>query len=185
MAHAQTATVTVTHNDPDGLVDPGQMVEIQVSITTSDLRLFHQALGDVRASPNVGTASNNRFGHTNPSVTLLTVMDPGVVDGAGLTGVVVQSGFTPFFGQPFPPPWATVAPIELVLVKFDWIAPPTPVAVSFDWHSAGGDPVYWVGVTTVALPTTYIGTSLMVVPAPASALLLAAGLWTTRRKRVR
>ena len=180
---AQSATVSVTHNHPTGMVIPGDLVEIKVAVQTDAFLLFHSVLGDLRVSPSVGHASNNRFGHPNPSLTALSVIDPGIASGGGVDGVHINSGFTPLFTPPNPPPWGTGGPNELVLMKYDWIAPATPGTVRFDWSQTHGDPIFWVGFSTPALPTTYVGTTLTVTPTPATVALLAMVLGCAASRR--
>lgn len=185
---AQTATVTVAHDDPDGLVVPGQLVHLDVTVRCTDFLLFLRLDGGVFATPDVGIASNNMFGHSSPATTISTIIDPGFAVGGSVRDVRMQSGFTTIFGIPPAPPWINAGTTGLVLLRFDWTAPQALGSVQFDWSSAATalNPVFYVGSTSVPLPTTYVGTSLNVVPAPAASGLLAVGLGlTTARRRSR
>ena len=64
---AQQAMVVVSHSDPDGIVEPGQTVEITttVSWTSAYVLSFSLIKGDVRASADVGLAANPRFPYSS------------------------------------------------------------------------------------------------------------------------
>lgn len=188
-AFAQTGTLTISHNDPDGLVAPGQIVQFSVALNWSERLFFWEIAGNVVASPDAGAAANPVFGVTNPPTIAATVINAGSATAGGISGVHVLSGFNP--GSGFPPllaaPWWADG---FSLLHFEWTAPAEPGTVDFSWIARPDIPhplIFTSHLTSIptAIPTTSFGTSLIVVPAPASALLLALApsLLLRRRRR--
>ena len=193
VASAQSAMLSLSHDDPDGLVSPGEVVAVTLRIAWSEpppnlvLGLLQ---GDITASPGVGVASNPAFAHANPWANQLTVLNPGTAVGGGLRGVDIQSGLYDPFGTGFgPPPWGVHTGFDVV--RFDWEAPSTLGPVEFSWTNTntigtGPGPVFFLnGSTIITSPTAYASATLTVVPAPGVGVVLAmrAGA-VSRRRRV-
>ncbi len=188
-AIAQSATVTVSHNDPDGFVEPGQSVRVRVVVTYAQAISFWEIRGSAIAEPNVGTASNNVFPHEYPAAQQL-IVNAGALNAGSVVDVRVRSGDNGFFfGGTTMPPWSNP---PLTILQFDWTAPSVPGDVAFDWRPYGALPQVWLIAPLVSMTspvpaaTTYLGTSLTVIPAPTAPLTLTAGLGTLgliRRRR--
>lgn len=187
MACAQTATVRVTHDDPDGIVQPEQSVRITTTIAWQAPGQFHALYsmqGDVIASPNRGESSGNVFPYSfTPSGNTFAV--PGVPFGGSVTGVHLFYGDLSWvlFGQPPEPPWSFST--SLIVVEFDWTAPDDAGPVSFSWQPNATQPQPLVSASLWNPPvrtvtTSYVGTTLTVFPAPATLALLVIG--TASRK---
>lgn len=181
----QTATLTVSHDDPDGIVTPGQTVRIKATLAWTGQSGFGYAIGSVRVTDDAGTASNPSFPYNflqGPA----TVVQPGTPAGGSILDVVIQSGdVRPWFGSPPLHPWGLQT--GLVLTQYDWTAPTTAGVLEFQWIPGPANPLpvvvlYSTG-SSLAIPTTYFGTSLTVVPAPASALLFASGMLAALRRQ--
>lgn len=177
LAAAQTATLTVSHNDPDGLVAPGQTVQVTATLAWTGNSGLGYVGGDVRATGDLGVASNPSFPYvvTYPEAIIL----PGTpFEGSVLEVYIESADASPFFG--LPPLYPFGLRTGLILTRFDWTAPSTVGVVEFAWVPDPADPLPIMspvgGFSAVPYPTTYFGTSLTVVPAPASALLMASGL---------
>jgi len=188
LAAGQTTTLSVTHNDPDGLVVPGETVKVTATFAWIITSGFGWIQGDVRATGDLGTAANPTFPYGYLPLPT-TVVQPGTPSGGSILDIDIRSGdVSPWFlGTPPRPPWGLQT--GLILTQFDWTAPVTPGVVRFDWVPDPTQPLpivlrYFTG-SSLAIPTTYVGTSLTVVPAPASALSLALGLTalSVRRRR--
>ena len=183
-AFAQAATLLVTHDVPGGMVQPGQTVGVTATLTWSEPMLFWRIEGDLAASPNSGMAANNAFGHAvTPGAN--TILDPGVPSGGSVLGVEVQSGVVPLFGPPYSAPWWPGG-AGLRVLEFEWTAPLDPGPVEFNWVEQGGSgPTFFIGLNPNAqtVPSTYVGTTLTVVPAPAAWMALACGTVAFQRRR--
>ncbi len=186
IAAAQTASVTLTHNDPDGLVTQGQTIQVTATFAWqgSPGSGFGLAAGDIRATNDLGLAANAVFPYV-PNLLPALVIQPGTPSGGSLLDVYINSGDVgPSFGLPVFFPWNLRA--GLVLTRFDWTAPATPGLVEFRWIP---DPVLLPHICPPfaggfqLVPTTYFATSVTVVPAPAAPLALIAGLAIARRRR--
>lgn len=191
-SHAQSATFTISHNDPDGIVVPGQTVQLSATISWANAVLFWRSDGELIATPNIGFASNPRFGHPMSPGVPPTIIQPGTPAGGSVVDVLIQSGVAPL--MPWAPltVWAVSSGVTLLVM--DWTAPQDLGLVSFGWTPSAIQPhtllfETWGSVDPVAVPTTYIGTSLTVVPAPASCFVLILGEvvtpWTKRRRATR
>ncbi|MCA9289395.1 MAG: hypothetical protein KDA05_12455 [Phycisphaerales bacterium] len=184
-ASAQSASISVVHNDPDGIVAPGEVVRITATLDWTNFLLLSKIEGDLLASPNLGSASNNAFAHQGAYLNPPVSIDPGSPDGGSIVDVVIDSGNVGWlFGPPIPAPWGSN---QIHFLEYDWTAPTTLGVVEFNWTGAAAspDPVFFTAAGYVTLPTTYTGASLTVIPAPASAALLAPLAIATVRRRER
>lgn len=195
-ASAQTATVAVGHNDPDGIVAPGETVRITAWHTRSSESILAGIGGDLVASNNLGAASNitsalrlQVHGGTYPA-------SHGTPTGGSVVGVSYEFTSHPFFVPSVQTPYMIWTGVEAL--SFDWTAPSVPQAttVEFNWLPSPAYPdvyailpSYFTQLNWASLPTTYTGTSLLVVPAPATgmAVVLAwpALRWGRRTRRSR
>lgn len=183
LAAAQTATLTVSHNDPDGIVTPGETVQITATLAWTGNSGLGYVSGDVRATGDLGSASNPSFPYGVPP---LAIVLPGTPFEGSLLDVYIESGDTnPFFGLSPTHPWGLRA--GLILTRFDWTAPSNLGVVDFAWIPDPADPLPIMspvgGFSGVPYPTTYLGTSLTVIPTPASALVFLGTLAIARRRR--
>lgn len=183
--------VRVTHDDPDGVVTPGQTVQFTVLMDwePSTAVMWHMT-GNLLASPNAGLALNPEIGLAILPGTLpqQAILMPGTPSGGSIFGFELFSSMTLQVGGGWVfPPWnqSTNVPI----LEFDWIAPGSPGRVDFGWQPAGvaATPLFNMNNATgpiSSLSTTYSGASLVVVPSPASiATLLVARTACLRRRR--
>lgn len=87
----------------------------------------------------------------------------------------------------FAMPWSQTSGFEVL--RFDWTPPTTPGVVEFNFIPDPSMPApNFLGPSFLAspLPTTFVGTSLTVIPAPGAGVALAAGaVWASRRRRDR
>jgi len=188
----QSAVVRLDHDDPDGIVMPGETVGLTLSTSWQSAPpiyalSLHRIEGDILASPNAGTATN----HLVPPVLGNypgSSLNPGTPSNGSIVGIALdQGGLTWYgFGQ-FPPfPWGNSTGITLL--TFDWTAPSTPGEIQFGWVASSSLPLpemAWLPAPILRpIPTTYLGASLTVIPAPSiAAALLAAGLVLCPRRR--
>lgn len=177
VAAAQSATVTVSHDDPDGIVLPGQTINVRVEVawtggSTSNWIRFAGLSGDALPTPRVGSSSN--ITSVFQPNGLISLGQPGQ---GGVLGVDVA--ITPIFGwgcYPWPPPATGPTTLAGPLVAFDWTAPtdfsgpvtfafdPSPTSPSVRLYPSQSSPAW------VEAQTTYRPVSITVIPAP-------AGLW--------
>ncbi|MCA9288376.1 MAG: hypothetical protein KDA05_07320 [Phycisphaerales bacterium] len=195
VALAQTATIRVSHDDPDGIVEPGQTVRISTLLTwqvTGALGLPLSALfelkGGVRATPNVGLASSSTLPYGNLGNGSTVITTPGVSAGGSIESVHLRNENLNwiFFSTQPPPPWSFSDGFEVV--EFDWTAPMALGVVQFDWAAAPTLPEPLIARLSnppvLPVPTTFVGASLTVVAAPPAApLLLGVSLLAARRTR--
>lgn len=183
------ATLIATHDHPTGLVAPGETVHLTFTLSWTGALLFAEWGGHAVATPNIGVAENPQFhpgAYNWPGGA--TVINPGTPSAGSVLGVDIQSGVQVWFpGAPFGySPWFS-GPITML--NYDWTAPATPGLVVFDWSPLPGQPdplMYLTPVSLTATPvsTSYLGTSLTVVPGPAAGLtILATLLIATPRRR--
>lgn len=179
-AHAQSVTITASHDDPDGIVAPGQGVTISFNIFHTGFHSVGDWSGDAAIAPAGGTVTNPVYAVGSPFVTTGT---PGP---GGITGIAFQ-GLPPAFagGGGFNPPWLYE---DFEFLRCTWTAPSEPGVYNFDWTPAPQFPVVQGYQTTVSValtpyPTTYLGATLTVIPAPAAAPLLLAAALAPRRRR--
>lgn len=100
-----------------------------------------------------------------------------------------------FHSHPFFTPWihpAYIARANVEVLTFDWTAPTvsTPTTINFDWIPSAHYPeVYAIippygGFHWASLPTSYTGTSIIVLPtSPAAAIAIPLALLAGRRRR--
>lgn len=182
-AIAQSATISVTHDDPNGVVDPGAQVTIAARMLHSGFLMVGRWRGDVLPSPSSGGANNVVWG-----VGLFNGFNgvmPGTVQGGGLADSLFLAS-SPFFTPVPPQPW--VSP-DFEFLRYTWTAPTTPGVYHFTWTPHPDFPLVEGYATAISIPltpypTTYLGTSLTVTPAaPALGTLVLAGVAAGRRRR--
>jgi len=185
---AQFATLTATHNDLDGLVVPGETVRIRASVAKlAGARFLWEVKGDLVSAFDVGHAANNRFPGgliVNPGA----ILNMGTVDGGSVRGVHIQV-YDQWALSGTLAPWPPWSYPSVNIVEYDWTAPSTPGVVDFNWQPSPDLPEVWYALAQIwtigPVPTTYVGASLTVVPAPAWGVLLVCGsLAASRRRRV-
>ena len=91
VASAQSAALSLSHDDPDGMVSPGEVVAVTMRISWSEqppTLVLGLLQGDITASPGVGVASSPAFAHANPWANQLTVLNPGTAVGGGVVHVL-------------------------------------------------------------------------------------------------
>ncbi|MEZ6235066.1 MAG: hypothetical protein R3B68_12840 [Phycisphaerales bacterium] len=183
---AQSAVVAVSHDDPDGIVDPGQSVRISVQVAWTQNRVLGGLTGDVVASPDAGMAQNpvNLLQGSWPASPAFHPGNPVLGSIRGYSAYVHpgSTSVPPGFLQ-----WSGADALE-----FDWIAPGLSGAGEYSFGfeftppSAGVYlyPVLIGSEPPVLVPTTVIPATLTVVPAPASIGAMAlAGLALPGRRR--
>ncbi|MEZ6235144.1 MAG: hypothetical protein R3B68_13230 [Phycisphaerales bacterium] len=145
---------------------------------------LHHIEGDLRTTPNAGTIS----GFASPYVPAVTPWtgQAGTISGAVISGFAVEFANHPvFYGGTLPGQWGTV---NYEVFSFDWTVPQvaTPTAFDLNWLSAPAYPEITVyellSPPPFALPTTYTGTSILVVPSPAPAALIGGVLAMAARR---
>lgn len=167
-ALAQSATVTVSHNDPDGLVDPGQVITVRVDLSWLPVPSLAGLAGDLLPTPSRGSSANITSAlPRGPLVQLGTPIQGGVVGIAirapsNLSGPIVAFEWTAPLNAPGP-------------VTFAFI--PSPATPNVRIFPASGSQGF------VEAQTTFISASLTVVPSPATVAVLGAGLLLRRRTR--
>lgn len=175
----------MVHSDPDGIVLPGETVSVRASVTWSSAIQFAGLHGDARATNDLGVASSIGSALGGPLPPLWVF---GVPAGGSVVGFDVAT--TPAFFQGSPS-WYLFQNTGFDVLKFDWTAPTVavPTVVRFDFVAASIAPNVRLYPSTnspafVDAQTTYIGTSILVLPAPGGVLVLAAaGLASARRRR--
>lgn len=192
-ALAQSASISVWHNDPDGIVVPGQTLQITTTISwqvPGPNNALFALMGDVRATPNLGIASANLFPYGGASTTSVTI-NPGIASLGSVEGVHLENGdLLPMvsFGQLLPPPWTFRTGFDAI--RFDWTAPSTPGTVHFGWEPSATLPQPLI-ISSISspwvqpVPTSIVGTSLVVIPGPPAcvAMVLGGAALATRRRR--
>lgn len=174
---AQSASVTVTHNDADGILLPGEIVRVQfaVSWSPSPAWMLASLRGDAVTSPNGGELINR--GSDFQSGQLVNL---GSVSGASVIGFEAwhqPPGWVPSITPPFVTTPALAA-------WFDWRAPTNTGTYQFKWnpHAQQQSILLWyrfgTQITPTAASTTYFGASIIVVPTPPSGgLILVFAAW--------
>lgn len=181
---AQSAQVVVTFSDEDGYVEPGQTINIKATVIWSYGAggQFAGIKGDLRSTPDLGSGARISSDYFTGALVSL-----GHLTGGGVLGVDIAQ--TPYFfsGGFMVPPSGNSNGIKIV--AFDWTAPATGFSgpVRFDFVAPTTQPdvrlflssasPYWT-----AVPTTYVGTSITVTPAPGTLALLTAVPFSTRRR---
>ncbi len=189
-ALAQTATVTVSHNDPDGIVEPGQTINVRVDVTwspgsSSNWILFAGLAGDVLPAPTTGTSSNVTSIFATSALANL-----GQPTSGGVVGIDIAN--PPTFGfsgcYPWPPPVNGPSSLAGEFIAFDWTAPtdnPGPVTFAFTPHPAHPGVRLFPSSSSanfIYAETTFLPITLTVTPAPASIAALAFALIPRRRR---
>ncbi|MEZ6233689.1 MAG: hypothetical protein R3B68_05830 [Phycisphaerales bacterium] len=182
-ALAQVASIRVTHDDPDGLVEPGQVVCIATELTWSPQShvAFGATGGSVLATPALGQTQGLTSAY-GPGLTTLGAPVPGGVEGFRAIGLV------PLWVPIVPAPYSVFGPT--VLLAFDWIAPSTPGTYEFAYHPSAEYPLVELFPSTqsqasVPVASEYVGTNLVVVPTPSAVVLFVCGLGGGVRARRR
>lgn len=179
---AQSATLALTHDHPTGIVSPAETITLTLTLSWTGAWQAARVAGDAVSTPDIGTAFGN--GSTG-SVSIGPLVTFGTPVAGSVRGVDMGSGPN-FFG--ILSPWE-VSPLSMM--RYSWTAPATPGLVEFDFtpHPDVPDALFYIQpLSTIRspLPTTYLGTSITVIPAPASVITSAlAGLamGTGRRRR--
>jgi len=187
IACAQSAIMRVSHNDPDGIVERGQTVQITAMLSWQPSGVFWEIAGEVRSTGDLGVASSPAFPY-NVGASPNRVIQAGTPAAGSILDVHIVNGDAGFLGGwPLFPPWGNAS--GLIITRYDWTAPGTLGVVGFDWIGEPALPwqptIYPLGSFTPLMPigTTYVGTSLTVVPGVGSGVVLAAGLAMGRRRR--
>lgn len=94
IASAQSAQIVVSHDDPDGIVNPGQMVRITYHLGWGQFFALASMKGDAIVTPNEGGAFNpvNGLNGGLPAPGI----GPGVPEGGSIRGFSAQIP-PPFF----------------------------------------------------------------------------------------
>lgn len=166
---AQSATVTVSHDDPDGIVTPGQVVTIRLAMSAPGAPGTVAGLaGDLAPTPNVGLAA--------PAISPLPAgptVNLGSPAGGAIAGLDIRG------------------PLVAEFASYQWTAPANHLGpVVFALTPAPGHPsvrIYPSPLTPafVQVSTAYIPATLTVVPAPSSLLLAGSTLAIIHRRRSR
>lgn len=180
-AFAQDATIRITHDDPDGIVQPGQVVRISALLDWQNYYAFGATGGSVVANPALGEASNLGTAFS-PSPTLTTL---GTAVQGGVTGFRAV-GLSPLFVPVlFPPYLGTTTPA--LLLAFDWTAPGLAGQHEFVYAPSAEFPLVRLFPDAREFPvpvsTAYIGTNLTVIPTPSVVAFLVFGVATAQRRR--
>lgn len=181
VAAGQSAHIVVTHDDPNGLVEPGQMVRINLQVSWEFLPLgwlLARVEGDAAVAPDLGIASNPatalNFGTPVVNVTL----------GTPVAGSIRGFRFAQWFG-PFLVPGSHNAE-GLDFLWYDWEAPSTPGEYAFNFDYDPQTQGVWLlngPSAPVKAALTTQGATLTVVPAPGALVVLGAGVACRRRRR--
>ncbi|MCA9287262.1 MAG: hypothetical protein KDA05_01680 [Phycisphaerales bacterium] len=184
-AAAQTATIRLVHDDPDGLVEPGHVVRIAAMLHWDMAYLVFAATGgDVVTSPALGVSADPEtpFYHVGTS--------PGTPWLGGVRDFRA-TGTPPLF-VPLPLPPQAWRPDPVAALTFDWTAPAQAGEYSFEYVPSAEFPSIMLYPATnsqfgVPVSSAYFGTSLTVVPAPATWLpgAGAIAIISPRRRRSR
>lgn len=184
----QHADFTVAHDDPDGIVLPGQTVSFELRMTWTGAFQILRLSGDVSASGDLGVASGligpTPGGLFAPWSSSLGTPAGGSVDDVNLV-------FTPAFFIPQPPPCVSLWPSGDLgpFLSWQWTASatPTPTTVNFNFLPDPGTTGVWASLDPTPVPvplsTTFHGTSLAVVPAPTALAALVGGVFLAPRRR--
>lgn len=183
---AQSAVMTVSHNDLDGIILPGQTIHVTLRISWlpagTQLAGF---VGELRTEPvglgGQGTIANRSSTWSQPSA----LIHLGSTSGDDIVGIDVAS-IPAFFTPMVLPPWGTHTGFNAF--EHDWTAPATPGLYAMSFVPAPLRPNVLIYPSSISpnfaeAATTYVGTSITVTPAPATLALLAAVPFAIRRCR--
>ena len=189
IAAAQTATLAVSHDDPDGIVLPGETVRITTWHTRSGSSILAGIGGDIVASGDLGQAANFGSYLQPPSSHPTYPSSWGTPAGGSVLGIQFEFVSHPMFVFVVQPIYGQSSGVEIL--SYDWTAPSVAqsTTVDFDWVPSAAFPdVYAIvppynGLHWAYLPTTYTGTSLIVLPTPATLGVVGLGVLVPRRRR--
>lgn len=178
------ATIRVVHDDLDGIIEPGQSINIRVAATWQPQVQFAGARFDVIAGGDVGQVSNlasQLYGFNQLSQ--LGQIRGGSVIGRDL--VVVPNYFT---SSPTPGSFSNSG---VDLLRYTWTAPsptaPTPVSFTLVPDPLVPDVRFYPLLNSPAWvfgQTTWLGTSVVVLPGPGG-LVIAGIAWAGAGRRRR
>ena len=189
-AVAQTASVEVSHTDPNGIVQSGETIGIRVVVRWEGALQFAGLKGDALATDSLGQSQNvgSAFGAPAPPLHVYGAPRDGDVIGHDIATVPAF-----FLGSPVP---VTTLNTGADFMTYNWIAPvvtsPTLVAFEFVADPTAPNVRLYPNTSTPAFveaQTTYIGTSILVIPAPAGlgafAIPLGCAVLPRRRRATR
>jgi len=183
VAISQTAQVRMLHDSVSGVVLPGQTIRLRTVVSWQNASQFAGFKGDALATPGIGTASNVGSAYM---AGILYVYGQAI--GSDVIGHDIAQIPAFFMGTVFGPSTMNTG---FDYLTYNWTAPvvASPTVVEFDFVTpwfAPGVRLYPSTSSTawVNAPTTFIGTSILVLPGPGSgAVLAAAGVLAWRRRR--
>ncbi|MCB9841315.1 MAG: hypothetical protein H6809_06680 [Phycisphaeraceae bacterium] len=183
LAQAQTATVQVSHNDPNAVVFPGETLEVRVVVSWQGAIQFAGLRGNSLATGSLGSASNVGSAFSPPGALWR--------HGTPIAGDIISHNIATISGY-----WTTTPPPPAFMssgveyLTYDWIAPQVsaPTLIEFDFVA---DPIapnvrLYENFATpgfVEAQTIYVGTSILVVPMPGTMAIIAAFVLARVRRR--
>ena len=184
---AQTATVRVSHDQMAATVMPGETIRLTANIAWEGAVQWAGLKGDFRATNDLGVAAS--IG-SPPGLQPGMLAHLGTPVGGSIVDFDVASVPAYFTGGIVPPlPWSAGA-MGADFLWYDWTAPSVtqPTVIQFDFIADPIAPNVRLYATAVSpafieAPTTYIGTSILVIPAPAGLPILALAALAPRRRR--
>lgn len=189
VAQQVTAQVEVSHDDPDGVVSPGESIRVGVILKwqgTGALQ-FAGLRGDTVFTNDLGASANIISPYGVPSSS-----PPWVRLGDFRGGSIINSDIVNLPGYFTAGPLAASFAYQgMPFILFDWEAPsvsePTQVNIDFRPYAIAPNARFYpsqISPAWVEADTTYSGTSVLVLPAPSAlvAFLLAGGLAIRRRR---
>lgn len=186
---AQTATVVVSHDDPDGIVAPGETIRLRVWHTRSVESILAGIAGDLEATGDLGSSGNTSSELALSFTSQLYPNTPGTPSGGSIRGVSYEFVSHPLFTFNLVEAYSRWGGVEAL--SFDWTAPAVsqPTTVEFNWIPSAAYPNVrailpsYSQLNWAFLPTTYTGASLTVLPSPpAGALVIPLALLGARRR---
>ncbi|MEZ6233861.1 MAG: hypothetical protein R3B68_06690 [Phycisphaerales bacterium] len=186
------ATVSVVAVEPGvGIIhelEPGETATMIVIVRWDDPSAqFAGMRGDTIASGPMGDITNVGSALRDPGATqpFVRLGEPWAGSLVGTDIAIIPQTFTAT-----PWPW-TLSNEEMQFVHFDWTAPavssPTEVRFDFRAHPLAPSPRFFPNlgfvVNWVEADTTYVGTTLTILPAPASLGMVVCSLGLMARTR--